>query len=120
MANLHAQAPAPVQATTPASVRSGDLRPADVQRIAAAIEAEVAPSTHTTFASVAAGRVVLVVAQMVGHLGIQRGLQDLFGLRAQQATLTGQRDPTIGRRLDQLLSQASHVRRPHRDRQQRR
>ena len=51
MTNLSVQAQTPVQAAAPASARSGGLRPADLQRIAAAIDAEVAQSTRTTYAS---------------------------------------------------------------------
>jgi integrase len=40
-----------LQAAAPASARCGGLRPADLQRIASAIEAEVAKSTRTTYAS---------------------------------------------------------------------
>jgi integrase len=51
MTNLPAQAQAPAQAAVPASVRTGDLGTADLQRIAAAIDAELAQSTRTTYAS---------------------------------------------------------------------
>jgi len=44
----------------------------------------------TTVATIAAGRIVLVVAQVVGDLTLQRRLQHPLGQLLQQPTLTGQ------------------------------
>ena len=51
MTSRPAEPQTPVPAAVPASVRCGGLRTADLQRIAAAIDAEVAQSTRTTYAS---------------------------------------------------------------------
>lgn len=42
-------------------------------------------------------RIVPVIAQVLGHLDLQRGLQDLTGQRGQQTVVTGQLDPALGR-----------------------
>jgi hypothetical protein len=51
MTKLVTQVQTPIHAVAPASARSGGLRPVDLQWIAAAIDAEVAQSTRTTYAS---------------------------------------------------------------------
>jgi hypothetical protein len=56
--------------------------------------------------------VVLGIAQMGRHLGLQRRLQHLPRQRRQQPIRAGQLDPTLRRRLHQLPCQASHVRLP--------
>ena len=58
-------------------------------------------------AAVAAGRVVLVVAEMVGDLALQRGLEHPLGQLLQQPALAGQLQPAragpLGQPRDQLL-----------------
>jgi hypothetical protein len=53
-------------------------------------------------AAVAAGRIVLRVAEMVIQLALQRALDDHLGQPAQQATLAGQLQPARAGPLGQL------------------
>ena len=54
-------------------------------------------------AAVAAGRVVLVVAEMLAHLGLQRGLEHRLGQPGQQPARADQLDPLGAGLLHQLL-----------------
>jgi len=51
------------------------------------------PGPVTRVGPVPPSRIVLVVAEMLGQLGLQRGLEDLLGQPGEQATRTGQIDP---------------------------
>jgi hypothetical protein len=57
----------------------------------------------TGVAPVPAGRIMLVIAQMLSHLLLQGGLQHRLGQCFQQPARTGQRDPLGAGLTDQLL-----------------
>lgn len=86
----------------PGSVaRDPDLDRADVG------EHCLGPAAVTGVPAAPTGRVVLVVADVVGDLPVQRGLQDPLGQLLQQPALTGQLQPftpgPIDQHRDQLL-----------------
>jgi hypothetical protein len=60
-------------------------------------------------AAITAGHVMLVVAEVVGELALQRGLQQPLGQLLQQPSLPGQLQPagagSVRQLLDQLLVQ---------------
>ena len=74
----------------------GDLTRVGQHRFGAFPVAGVAP--------VSTDRIVLVVAEMLGHLLLQRGLEHGLGQCFQQPAWTGQRDPLGAGLMDQLLS----------------
>jgi len=54
--------------------------------------------------AVVAGRVVAVVAQVLGHLGIERGLEHGLGQPGQQPTRADELDPVCAGSRNDLLS----------------
>jgi hypothetical protein len=67
----------------------------------------------TAVAAVASCRVVLLVAEVLAHLGVQRRLEHALGQLAQQPARADQLDVLLSRLLQQLLSKLSLINRIH-------
>jgi hypothetical protein len=81
--------------------RDADLDRADVGQHG------LGPAAVAAVAAVLPGRVVLLIAEVVGDLALQRGLQNPLGQLLQQPALTGQLEPlaasSVHQHRDQLL-----------------
>lgn len=72
------------------------------------------PGAVAGVGSVSAGRLVLVVAEMLRHLRLETGLQHVLGQAAQQPTWPDQIDAILAGTFHQLLSELLVLRRPFR------
>jgi hypothetical protein len=68
-------------------------------------EHSLGPVTIAGIAAIAAGRVVLAIAEMIIHLAFQGALDHHLGQPAQQAALAGQLQPAGARPLGKLTQQ---------------
>jgi hypothetical protein len=63
------------------------------------------PAAVAGVPAIAAVRVVLVVAEVIGEFALERGLDQPLGQRSQQPAVAGQRQPALAGPSDQTVDQ---------------